>query len=514
MSTYQDRAAAEAKFAQGKTPAYQPGGPWPEPDLNLIAHERAPAPRFPIELFGKRASAWISAAAESKGAPVDFVALPLLSSIGALLANHRRTQPWGGWTAPPIINTANVGLPSTNKSPAYDAVDGPIRELQDEMNQDFVQAVNAYYADCVLQKQARQTWENEVKEADKQNLPPPEMPEKAMEPQKPRLKRLSINDTTTEKLIRLSAENKTGLVWKRDELAGLFGTLDKYGGSSGSDRAVLLECFEGRSYAVDRVKDEGTPIMTPSLAVAIVGGIQPDRLNSMLLSGDDDGLAARFLYAWPERIQPSRPKQAPDNEHIKEAFRRLLDLDQQDGRARLVTFEEAAADALDDLRIKIAGMEDSASGLLLSWIGKVPGYVVRLSLIFEFLWWSFDRPDDQVPAWISGRAFADASSFMLDYALPMARRAFGDAALPQSERDAVMLAKWILAQNPRPETVNARALRRAGILSQKIPARYEAALAELVEAGWIRFAPGRQGENKGRAAKDYAVNPVVREAAS
>jgi hypothetical protein len=513
VSTYQDRAAAEERFARGETPAYEPGGPWPAPDLTLIAHERAPAPRFPIELFGKHAGEWISAAAESKGAPADFVALPLLCSVGALLANHRRAQPWAGWIAPPIINGANVGNPSSGKSPAADAVDEPVRELQDELNQDFLKDLDAYHADCVVQKDALKTWESEVKEAASQKRPAPEMPETAREPQKPKLKRLILNDTTTEKLIRLSAENKNGLVWKRDELAGLVGSLDKYGSGNGSDRAVLLECFEGRSFSVDRVKDDGTPIMTPALSVAIVGGIQPDRLNTILLSGDDDGLAARFIYAWPERIPPSRPQRAPDNEHLKAAFRRLLDLDRQvDGRPTLVPFDDDAADALMDLRIKIAGMEDGTSGLLLSWLGKVPGYAVRLALIFEFMWWSFDQPDDQVPAGISLKALQAAQGFMLDYALPMARRTFGDAAMPQTDRDAVALAKWLLNQKPMPETLNARALRHACVLSQKIAARYDAALLKLTDAGWVRAAPGRQGGSKGRAAKDYAVNPALKEA--
>jgi hypothetical protein len=45
-------------------------------------------------------------------------------------------------------------------------------------------------------------------------------------------------------------------------------------------------------------------VRVPFLSVGIVGGIQPDRLVSLLFTRDDDGMAARFLYAWPE---PRRP---------------------------------------------------------------------------------------------------------------------------------------------------------------------------------------------------------------
>jgi hypothetical protein len=502
----------EQAYVSGEPSEPVPGTAWPDLDRTIITHQRMAAPRLPIELFGKKAHAWVVNSAESKGAPPDFVALPLLACIGAILANHRRAQPWAGWTMPPIINVAIVGNPSSTKSPAIDAVDQPLRELQDELNVDFVQDRNQYYADLVLQKDALQTWENEVKEAAKRGLPPPEMPEKAVEPKKPSLKRLILNDAATEKVIRLSAENVRGLVWKRDELAGLFGGLDRYGGS-GSDWAFLLECFEGRSYIVDRVKDEGNPIMTPALSIAIVGGIQPDRLNSMLLAGDDDGLAARFLFTWPERIPPVRPKRTANNEDLKDAFRRLLDLDREpDGKPTLVTFDENAADALMALREKIWTMEEGVSGLLLSWLGKVPGYAVRLALIFEMLWWAFDRSLDLPPVQISRRAFDAAETFMMGYALPMARRTFGDTALPQVERESVTIAKWLLSQPDRPVGLNARALRQAGILSHKIADRYDAALAELVEAGWLRPALTRAGPTKGRAAKNYLVNPRVWEA--
>jgi len=86
-----------------------------------------------------------------------------------------------------------------------------------------------------------------------------------------------------------------GLMFYRDQLAGFLGAFDKFGGG-GSDRAFWAECYNGNFYAVDRVK-HAQPIHIPHLAVSVVGGIQPDRLNSLLLNGDDDGLPARFACA-------------------------------------------------------------------------------------------------------------------------------------------------------------------------------------------------------------------------
>jgi hypothetical protein len=60
---------------------------------------------------------------------------------------------------------------------------------------------------------------------------------------------------------------------------------------------------------------------------------------------------------------------------------------------------------------------------------------------------------------------------------------------------------------PKIFTVNARVLRHAGVLNTKESARYDAALAELEAAGWLRPHPGRSGDSTGRRRKDWEVNP-------
>ncbi len=498
--------ALRAKIAEAERA--EADGSWHEPDRSLLTTTRAPAPPLPLDLFGNGAAAWVASAAECKGAPADFVALPLLATVGALLANHRRSSPWGGWIAPPILNVASVGNPSTGKSPAMDAVAEQLRALGTELNADHQDRVREYERDKATADAATKAWQDEVKAALKQGAPAPEQPENARPPAPPAPRRVFTNDPTTERLVRMSAENERGLVLLRDELAGWLGSLDKYGNGNGSDRAVYLEAYEGRPYAVDRVKDEANPTQTPALSVAIVGGIQPDRLASLLLAGDDDGLAARFLYAWPERVKPTRPRSVPKDADALAALRLLTRLDRnEDGRARVVRFDDDALDHLDRLRIEAAELEEQASGLFLSWVGKVPGFVVRLALIFEFLWWAFDRPTEAAPATVSRQAFLAAAGFVHGYALPMAKRTFGDAALPQAERDALTIARWIINQRPQPGIINARDIRRMGLLTVKTPQRYADALSELEEANWVRPAPSRADGKKGRPGKNWSVNP-------
>jgi hypothetical protein len=128
----------------------------------------------------------------------------------------------------------------------------------------------------------------------------------------------------------------------------------------------------------------------------------------------------------------------------------------------VLRFAPEADEALQDWRREVKAMEGDAAGLHLSWLGKLPGMAVRLAVIFLHLEWLGRPAGTQAPEVVDFDAVTRALGFLADYAVPMARRAFGEAALPEAERDARRLARWLLRQSPVPETLNARALRRLG----------------------------------------------------
>ncbi len=482
---------------------------WPEPDMRLVESHRHQAPALPLEPFGEFWSRWIEAAAEAKGCPVDFVAMPLLASAGTIVANVRRASPWPGWVEPPIIWVANVGLPSSGKSPGSDAIIDLVSLLERELDADFDERRHRDLGVREECKARRTIWEAEVKTAVKKGLPPPNPPKDVDAPPPPRRKRLITNNCTTEQLAQISAANERGLIVFRDELAGWVGQMDKYGGN-GADRAAYIEAFGGRPHIVDRVKD-GASIRVPYFSVGIIGGIQPDRLATMLLHGDDDGLVARILFSWPEPRKPIRPHRSPDNEAALGALRWLLPLAQEQlgpdmKGPRILPFHPDAADCLQEWREQVAAMEPGAAGLFLSWLGKLPGLAVRLALVLELLWWSartFGGMEE--PAQVSASAVDAAVKLIVSYFVPMARRTFGEAALPQSDRDATTLARWLLAQAPVPGIINARELRHADALPTREADRYDTALAEMTLAYWVKPAPHKAGP--GRTRKDFLVHP-------
>jgi len=448
------------------------------------------------------------------GAPPDYVACALLPVIGAAIGNARWASPWEGWKHPPVVNMACVGLPSAGKSPAINMVVEPMSALEAELNDDFEERTRTWRTARQEAKERRGAWEAEVKEAVKSGRPPPAEPLGAREPDQPWKRRSCSTDPTMEAARDLSAANLRGLLLHRDELAGWIAGMDAYGSAkAGAARAFWLQAYEGSRWAADRVKDGDNGRDVANLTWAIVGGIQPDRLASMLLRGDDDGLSARFLYCWPAPIEgiSDPPDGAGLPFALKDRLRRLRDLPMPDDKPVVLPFTSAAVEALQEARRDVKRMEGEANGLFLSWLGKLPGMAVRLSVAFLYLDWLEQSPGSPEPEVVDLNAIARALGFLFDYAVPMARRAFGEASLPEAERDARRLSRWLLRQSPVPATLNARLLRRIahgpGIPT---PERIEAALHELAELHLVRPAPGREGGGKGRQRGDWAVNPALR----
>lgn len=320
----------------------------------------------------------------------------------------------------------------------------------------------------------REVWERKIKEAVKKDNPTPPMPEAAIEPKAPAKKRLWTVDCTTEQLARLLGESPSGLICFRDELAGLLGGFDRYGGS-GSDRAFWLEAYGGRSHRYDRVGLKGEAIDIPFCAVSLLGGVQPDRLDAMLLSGDDDGLAARPLYAWPDPVPPKRPTMVPDQLMLQSALQKLHDMPfdkDVDGmyRARVVML---APDAADEFQSWWEGKQWdtrlNATGRIAGAIDKLSGVTLRVAQTLEFLTWAWSGSNGPEPSAIGLRAVCDAMRIVDEWVRPTLDRVFAEAALPQAQRDAMAVARWLLKHQP--DRINATASRRsAGFTGPKAPA--------------------------------------------
>ncbi len=495
----------------GKKTAQDTGPrPWPIPDLALATASGPPVPAFPVaDVFPMGVAFWIQDAANAAGAPVDYVAGALLAAAGACIGNARWGQPKEGWAEPPVVNVALIGRPSAGKSPALDQVTKPLYALAAALNEDWQDRRRQHMTDAVAAEERCERWKKEVKAATANGDTPPMQPVDAVAPPPLSKRRLVSTDPTVAKAERMSAANPRGLLLERDELAGWLGGMDRFGsGGSSSDRAFWLQAYGGRPWSPDRVKDGDDEIFVPHLTWAIMGGIQPDRLATLLLGGDDDGMSARFLYFWPEPQPPWWSEAGPNLAAGEDLLARLRSLPWTPPAPILLPFERDAQVILQEWREDVAQMEEGATGLFLSWLGKMPGFAVRLATILAHLTWAEDGDAADPPEAIGRLDVLRATSILREYAVPMAKRSFGEAALPVAERDARRVARWLLRRHPCPTNLNVRELRRMadgpGVADAD---RLTAAMEELAALGWVRSTPGRDAARAGRTRNDWAVNP-------
>lgn len=496
---FADRSAIRATDAE-----------WPEPDMSMVSEKRFPAPTMPTAMFG---DLWplVSDLAEGAGAPVDYVALGMIATAASLIGAKRRVQPFESapqWQEPCVLWVAPVGDPSSNKSPAIDAATGPLRSIEKDRAEEHKQQMIYWQTKAERAKAERAQWQAQVKEATKMGEATPAMPEAADEPEPPHRPRLMVQDGTPEAVIEILSGNPNGVLHLRDELAGWLMSFERY---SPGGREFWLEAYGGRHFTVDRKSNKAGAVSVPFNGVTVLGGIQPEKLSDCLLATADDGLVARFLWAWPEPRRYQRPRNIADLGLLDTIYRTLAELTAQRDEAGAIVPDvlmlAPEAGAIFEAWIRDNDEAGSmAAGLYKGFLGKLRGMVLRLALVAELLAWA--RRGGREPDCIKATTLVTVLEFVDGYAKPSALRVFGDAALPIDQRNAAQLAKLIVREAW--DRISAREILRSGRLSKaEKAADVDAAIELLVEADWLRPAPSRSGGTIGRAKKEYLVNPAV-----
>lgn len=483
----------------------------PLPDMTILSAGRRPAAPMPTELFG---GVWplLNGIAQGAGSPVDYVATAFLVSSASLIGGKRRVRPFdtSPWSEPCILWAGVVGDPSAKKSPALDAVTGPLRAIEADHAEEHGNRLLAWQAQVERSKVERAAWQDDVKAAQKDKLATPSLPTDAVEPEEPQRRRTIIGDATPEAVGAILASNPVGTMVCRDELAGLFTSFDRY---SPGGREQWLEAFGGRPFVIDRKGSKG-PLIIPFNGVSVIGGIQPEKMSTALFGVADDGLVARFLWAWPDPIPFTRPRSIADLSALEDIYRRLDGIGWgtgEDGKDVPVTvsLSPEAADLFEAWgRDNATGVEDCGA-LYKSFCGKMEGVLLRLALVAEYVGWALNGGRE--PDSISIDTIAAAAEFVDKYAKPMALRVYGDASLPVVERNAAILARYIIKNQF--QRINARDLKRAPHKSQlptmRMAQPLDEALAYLVDAGWLRESPSRNSDLPGRQRADFIVNPAI-----
>ncbi len=524
-----DPAAVELrKHVEGARPAKSEGSKeWPEPDLSVVEEVREPAPELPLDVFHPRLAEALRGVASNANAPVDYVAMAVLAGASACIAGSRGIWLGKSWRMAANLFVALVGDPSMLKTPAAKAAIKRLDEIGDELREKYREKWRKFEKTreeyeiakaAAASSKRRLLREGKAKEAkEAENMVMPDKPEP------PPKERTVIGDVTIEALRSVMECNPKGVLLFRDELAGLIGAFGRYTADGGQgDRGFWLEAYDGGRYRVARAGEaDGRYLDIPWLNFGVIGGIQPDRLRDLLLSGSDDGFSSRFLYTWPERrerICLTEPENVEAAKLLGEVYDWLRDLPVQRlesggvKRVYVAASREARA-AMERLtNDELTPMIRAAEGMFASWLGKGRGYAGKLALLLAFTDAAVPHDDGSPraePIEIGTEHVQRARRLLLHYLVPMAKRSFGGAAVPREVADTRRMARWLLdraREDAKPVTL--REMQRQRVLGNRRAPAYLEVAELLCDSGWLR--PVSQTRHcVGRPSRAFELNPKL-----
>jgi Protein of unknown function (DUF3987) len=187
-------------------------------------------PPFPVEALPPALKQFVEEAAAAKGCPPEFIAVPMLATLGAAIGNSRVLRIKRGWIESATLYTVIAADPGATKSPALKVAAAPAWAKQTELKREHSEAMADY-------RREKLKWEAEKRKAQKEGTSIPEAPEM------PILRRTVVNDTTVEALFPLLAENPRGLLSSNGELSRFIKAMDQYkGGAEAQTERSTLRC--------------------------------------------------------------------------------------------------------------------------------------------------------------------------------------------------------------------------------------------------------------------------------
>ncbi len=479
-------------------------------------------PTMPAEMIPEPLRPWIDDVAERLCVHREYIAVPALVSLGAVIGRKVGIHPkqFDDWLEVPNLWGAPVGPPSSKKSPAIAAGTAPLERLAALAAEAHIAAKAEREADAeiirleieALKKQARRANPADFRDelqAKIGELEKNEVPER----------RYLTNDGTIEKIAELLNTNPRGLLVKRDELIGLLRTCDKPGHET--DRAFYLEAWNGKSrHSIDRI-GRGT-LHVPALTLSVLGGIQPGLLASYVRGavegeGGADGLLQRFqLLVWPDRQRPyvniDRYADTAAKNHAFEIFE-FLDL--RTGEELGAKKDELNPDSIPALRFspdaqhlfngwieslmkRLLSPELEATPAFHAHLSKYPSLMPSLALVFHLV----DIADGRA----SGPVSVDAADLAADWCdfLELHARKLYALELNRGAASVHALAERI-QQGEVEDGQNVSDLYRHKWPHLKTADEVSAALGALEGCNWLRV---EEIPNPGaRPTKQIRLNP-------
>ncbi|WIF77088.1 YfjI family protein [Citrobacter braakii] len=389
-------ALAAIKTTQtGKAVRTVDAAPWSEPKPLLSKMDSVMS--FNAELLPASLRDYVmDYAHRMDNAAPDFAAISVMICAGALIGGSAEMQPKKndtGWRVVPTMWGGAVGQPSSKKTPSLacgrrllDAAQKVIDRLNAEKLEEY--EVNCIVADAhsdAMKKEielaAKAGDISKVKELRRQVL---------NKPTPPKMRKVMLNDSTSEALAIRLQSNPLGVLVFRDELSGWLAQIDQP--TRQHERGFYLEAFNGFGrYTQERVTREN--IELERVIASIIGGIQPDKILPLLLArasgGANDGLLERLMQimVFPDFNDSTYVDAKPDLHAeiaAKSTFEGLALLGERENPL-VCRFDDDAQLIWEAWATQMIEREKAATPDWQSIIGKYPALLAKLALVIHLL---------------------------------------------------------------------------------------------------------------------------------
>lgn len=468
------------------------GEPGAVEPVDLWGHFSPPPP--PRGLLPPLIERYALVESETMGADAGAIAMAALTVCAAAITDEiqlKMKKHNEVWRESARIWTGIVGDPGVMKSPIMRAAVRPLAKIDAKLFADYATAMARY---------------NELKKEEK---------EKAVRPTQ---RRKILEDTTIEAAEEVLADNSAGLLLHQDELAGWFGSMDKYSGAgkgAQKDRTFWLKSFNGDRSGSNRI-GRGSKII-PNLSFTVLGGIQPDIIRKLAADGHDDGFLARMflIVAGPAALGKDEPTPSVVEEYAVLVDRLValspLNFDHNPfalygtkaGEAPPLVFDERAQRLRSELELRHLRLSQAAAlnRKLCSHLDKWNGLFGRLCVLFHVIEHAHDQ---KLPSVVAEKTAGRVARFMHEYLLGHALAFYsGILELADDHERLSGVASFILSH--RLEQVTTRDLQRGIRTMRKLTKWDTDKLLEQLEAlGWLTRVPSMRA-----GVVHWRVNPVV-----
>ncbi len=482
-----------------------------EPDMDILkTKDLLPAPTLNTKIF-KGLENWVTQTAENTNAPVDYVAFSLLAGAAGIIGLSRSISPWASWEESCCLWVGAIGEPSSGKTPATTPIRKILNEIEISRKNKYSDKLAEWKREREVAKQRKKEWEEKVKgNPDTAS----NFPSEAIIPAKPQTYRFVYGDTTQEALTSDMERNIKGAILFRDELSAWISGMNRYN-SGNSERGFWLEAFNGNKFICNRVKFDDERLEIQNLLVSVFGTIQPQRLIDTVLSDRGDGFLARFLWVYPELKPAAIPQNIALPENVLVTFKNLDSLldpyaKNTETQKKCLPLSIEAQQLFNTWYLAHLNKSQQEESILKYFLGKGQGYVLRLALLLELLWWaSSEYPE---PTEISIEAIQAAIELYDTYLTPMCERVYNMYYSPSQNIEARALARWIIENKPQ-SFILRDVYNNGNVANLRRKEQAEKAANRLIDLNWLSCKSSREGNTKGRSRKTYYVNSEVYELA-